>query len=211
MCIRDRYYVAYSQGVYVAITGSGEMAYSQDAMVWLELDNPLGGTFQGITGGRNNGAFFVPIEFGTQSNLNVIKYGARPLVRVITNAGKVSRLQIFEPGSGYASAPTITLTDNKNTIDVVLEARMAYGVLTQPTFTNRGTGFLNVSATIDGDGFKDEYQVGKVIQVKELSREPGPGDLFYINGIDDQIYRVTQITNVQGAAPNITAQFRVSQ
>ena len=22
---------------------SGEMAYSQDAMVWLELDNPLGG------------------------------------------------------------------------------------------------------------------------------------------------------------------------
>ena len=204
------YYVAYSQGVYVAITGSGEMAYSQDAMVWLELDNPLGGTFQGITGGRNNGAFFVPIEFGTQSNLNVIKYGARPLVRVITNAGKVSRLQIFEPGSGYASAPTITMTDNKNTIDVVLEARMASGVLTQPTFTNRGTGFLNVSATIDGDGFKDEYQTGKVIQVKELSREPGPGDLLFIQGIDDQVYRVTQITNLQGSEPDLTATFRIS-
>ncbi len=204
------YYVAYSQGVYVAITGSGEMAYSQDAMVWLELDNPLGGTFQGITAGRDNGAYFVPIEFGAQTNLNVIKYGARPLVRVITNAGKVSRLQIFEPGSGYASAPTVTITDNKNTIDVVLEPRMASGVLTQPTFTNRGTGFLNVSATIDGDGFKDEYQIGKVVQIKELSREPGPGDLLFIAGITDQVYRVTQITNLQGSEPNLTATFRIS-
>ena len=130
-------------------------------MVWLELDNPLGGTFNGICAGRDSGAFFVPIEFGSQSNLNVIKYGARPLVRVITNAGRLSRLQIFEPGSGYATAPTVTLFDNKNTIDAVIEPRMASGVLTQPTFTNRGTGFLNVSATIDGDGFKDEYQTGK--------------------------------------------------
>ena len=104
------------------------------------------------------------------------------------------------PNRDYASAPTVTITDNTNTIDVSVQARTANGVLAQPTFTNRGTGFINVSATIDGDGFKDEYQVGKVIQVKELSREPGPGDLLYINGIDDQIYRVTQITNVQGAA-----------
>ena len=34
--------------------------------------------------------------------------------------------------------------------------------------------------------------------------------MLYINGIGDQIYRVTQITNVQGAAPNLTAQFRIS-
>ena len=204
------YYVSYSQGVYVAITSSGELAYSQDAMVWLELDTPLGGTFQGICAGRSSGAFFVPIEIGNQSNLNVISYGARPLVRIITNAGKLSRLQIFEPGSGYVSAPTVTVTDNKNTIDAVLEPRMASGVLTQPTFTNRGTGFLNVSATIDGDGFKDEYQTGKVIQIKELSREPGPGDLLFIDGIDDQVYRVTQITNLTGSEPNLTATFRIS-
>ena len=204
------YYVAYSQGVYVAITQTGEMAYSQDAMVWLELDNPLGGTFQGISGGRNNGAYFVPVEIGTQSQLNVIKYGARPLVRVITNAGRISRLQIFEPGSGYTSAPTITLTDNLNIRDAVLEARMGSGVLTQPTFTNRGTGFLNVGATISGDGFKDQYQTGKVIQVTNLTREPSPGDLLFVEGIEDRIYRVTQITNVQGNEPALTATLRIS-
>ena len=204
------YYVAYSQGVYVAITQSGETAYSQDAMVWLELDSPLGGTFQSICAGRNSGAFFVPIESGSQSQLNVIKYGARPLVRVITNAGRISRLQIFEPGSGYASAPTVTLTDNKNLLDAQLLPRLGDGVLTQPTFTNRGTGFLNVTATVSGDGFKDQYQIGKVVQVTDLSREPGPGDLLFIDGIDDQVYRVTQITNVAGSEPALTAQLRIS-
>jgi len=34
--------------------------------------------------------------------------------------------------------------------------------------------------------------------------------LLYINGIADQIYRVTQITKVTGVAPNLTAQFRIS-
>jgi hypothetical protein len=33
---------------------------------------------------------------------------------------------------------------------------------------------------------------------------------LYINGIQDQIYRVTQITNVAGVAPNLTATFRIS-
>ena len=127
-----------------------------------------------------------------------------------TNAGKVSKIQIFDPGSGYASAPNYTLTDNRNTTDAVLQTRIANGVLSQPTFTNRGTGFINVSATIDGDGFADEYQIGKVIKVKDLSLEPGPGDLLYINGINDQIYRVTQITNVSGSAPNLSATFRIS-
>ena len=129
---------------------------------------------------------------------------------MITNAGKLSKVQIFDPGSGYSAAPNITITDNRNTIDAQLQCRIASGVLSQPTFTNRGTGFINVSATVDGDGLADEYQTGKVIQVKDISREPGPGDLLYVNGINDQIYRVTQITNVTGVAPNLSAQFRIS-
>ena len=50
---------------------------------------------QGITGGRNNGA--------SQNQLNLVhnqskcyKIWSEILVRVITNAGKVPRLQIFE-------------------------------------------------------------------------------------------------------------------
>ena len=144
------------------------------------------------------------------SSATVMKKGAPPLVRIITNAGKLSKVQIFDPGSGYSAAPNITITDNRNTIDAQLQCRIASGVLSQPTFTNRGTGFINVSATVDGDGLADEYQTGKVIQVKDISREPGPGDLLYVNGIDDQIYRVTQITNVTGVAPNLSAQFRIS-
>ena len=154
--------------------------------------------------------YFVPIKQGTITNLTVLKKGAPPLARVITNAGKVSKVQLLDTGSGYSTAPTITISDNVNVLDVAVEARIASGVLSQPTFTNRGTGFINVSATVTGDGFADEFQLGKVVQIKDLSREPGPGDLLYINGIQDQIYRVTQITNVAGVAPNLTATFRIS-
>jgi hypothetical protein len=201
--------VAYSQGTYVAITGAGEVAYSYDAVSWKQLTT-LTGSYSFIVGGRYQGGYFVPVKSGTTTDLTILKKGAPPLARVITNAGKVSKVQIIDPGSGYTSAPTVTITDNVNTVDVQVQPRLGNGVLAQPTFTNRGTGFINVSATIDGDGLADEYQVGKVIQVKNISREPGPGDLLYINGIDDQIYRVTQITNVSGSAPNISAQFRIS-
>ena len=203
------YKVSYSQGTYMAITTNGEVAYSYDAVSWKTLTT-LSGTYSTIIGGRYNGGYFIPLQAGPMSSLTVLKKGSVPLCRVITNAGKVSKIQIIDPGSGYTSAPTVTITDNVNTIDVSVQARIANGVLGQPSFTNRGTGFINVSATIDGDGLADEYQVGKVVEIKNLSREPGPGDLLYIDGIDDQIYRVTQINNVTGVAPNLSAQFRIS-
>ena len=203
------YSVTYAQGTYVAITQNGEVAYSYDAVSWKELA-VLTGSYSTIVGGRSNGGYFIPIRSTTSTNFTVMRKGAAPLCRVITNAGKVSKIQIIDPGSGYSTAPTVTITDNVNTLDVQVQARIASGVLSQPTFTNRGTGFINVSSTIDGDGFADEYQTGKVMQIKNLSREPGPGDLLYINGIDDQIYRVTQITNISGTVPNLSAQFRIS-
>jgi hypothetical protein len=201
--------VTSSQGTFIAITTNGEVAYSYDAVSWKQLTT-LSGTYTGIVGGRQNGGYFVPLKQGTMTDLTILKKGALPLARVITNAGKVSRIQLLDTGSGYSTSPTVTIQDNVNILDVAVEARIASGVLSQPTFTNRGTGFINVSATVDGDGFADEYQIGKVMQMKELSREPGPGDLLYINGIEDQIYRVTQITKVTGVAPNLTAQFRIS-
>ena len=204
------YKVTGMQGTFVAITANGEVAYSYDGMCWKQLTGTLSGTYDKIVEGRNSGGYFIPLKTTAMSSATVMKKGAPPLVRVITNAGKLSKVQIFDPGSGYSAAPNITITDNKNTIDAQLQCRIANGVLGQPTFTNRGTGFINVSATITGDGLADEYQVGKVVQIKDLSREPGPGDLLYVTGIADQIYRVTQITNVSGSAPNLSATFRIS-
>ena len=203
------YSVGYSQGTYVGITQNGEVAYSYDAVSWKELA-VLGGAYSAIVGGRNNGGFFIPISSSSVNSFTVLRKGSEPLARVITNAGRVSKLQIINPGSGYASEPTVTVTDNLNVLDVSVQARIASGVLAQPTFTNRGTGFINVSATVNGDGFADEFQTGKIVQIKNLSREPGPGDLLFINGIEDQTYRVTQITNITGVEPNLSAQFRIS-
>ena len=74
---------------------------------------------------------------------------------------------------GYATRSTVTVTDNVNTLDVALQPKNSrWCTRTAQPNTNRGTGFINVSATVDGDGFADEYQVGKVVQIKDLSREP---------------------------------------
>jgi len=104
----------------------------------------------------------------------------------------------------------ITITDPLATNEPTMLLRLANGVLPQPSFINRGTSFRSATATITGNGFADKYQVGKEIVVKELSREPGPGDNLAISGITQRDYLVTKVTNVQGVAPNLTATIQVS-
>ena len=43
-----------------------------------------------------------------------------------------------------------------------------------------------------------------------MTGKPGPGAILYIDGIDDQVYRITQINKITGSSPNIAAQFRVT-
>ena len=203
--------VAYSQGVYIAITDGGDHAYSFDAYSWKQLDSALAGTYNGIVGGRNTaGGYFIPLRTDSQSGAEKILKGATPLARVVTNSSAINNIQILDPGSGYSSEPTVTITDNLNTADATFKSFVHNGVLSQPEFTNRGTGFINVTATLSGDGFADEYQTGSYLEVKEMTGKPGPGAILYIDGIDDQVYRITQINKITGSSPNIAAQFRVT-
>ena len=90
------------------------------------------------------------------------------------------------------------------------EVRLGTGVLGPVEFTNRGTGYLNIGVTVTGDGYKDEYQLGEKLIVKELSREPGPGDNLYINEINDVVYSIQSVANLQGSEPNLTAELTIS-
>ena len=129
--------------------------------------------------------------------------------RVVVQNSRVNAVNIYNPGSGYTSAPTATITDNEATIDAVLEVFIEDGVLGIPTFANRGIGYVRSSASITGDGVAENNQNDVDIMIKDLSRLPGPGDNLSIDGITEVVYKVTRVTEVTGTEPNLSAKVRV--
>ena len=160
-----------------------------------------------IPGATSSGPIFYPLTGGTISSLATLRTGATTRATVLgASGGKLLTFYIQEPGSRYgATPPTMTIIDPDNTRDVYYDVRMANGCVGQVEFTNRGTGYINIGVTVQGDGYADMYQIGTSIVVKDLTREPGPGDNLYIAGINDVFYAVQTITNVTGSAPNFTA------
>ena len=135
--------------------------------------------------------------------------GTRAWGRAVLESSRITGINIYDPGSGYTTPPTITVTDNEETIDAQFDVFINDGVLGLPTFGNRGVGYIRSTGTITGDGFAELYQTGNVITVSNLIRLPGPGDNFYINGIDDVIYKLTKIESVSGTEPSLSATIRV--
>ena len=78
--------------------------------------------------------------------------GVRAICRAQVTTGKISAIRILEPGSGYVSAPTITIVDPSNTVEAPYQTYIGNGALGQPTFTNRGTNFSAAISTVSEIG-----------------------------------------------------------
>jgi hypothetical protein len=78
--------------------------------------------------------------------------GIRAIARAVVTTEKISSIRIIEPGSGYVSAPNITIVDPGNTVEAPTETFIANGVLGQPTFTNRGSAFVTAVTTVAETG-----------------------------------------------------------
>ena len=116
---------------------------------------------------------------------------------------KIYSITIIEPGSGYDPflPPALTIVDPTNTIEAPLEVRVGSGVLGQPTWTDRGTGYETAAMYIlSGDGYADIKQNGKYLFVNNLDRTPLPGSNLQIAG-NDTIYKLVQVFELQGTGP----------
>ena len=110
-----------------------------------------------MSGGYNAIAFGNPAQEGKFVMLpnaagtggNAVKIGATAKGRASVANQQVFEVRITNPGSGYATAPTVTVTDPNNLQDVDLAPQIGKGVLAQPTFVNRGTGYLTASLEIN--------------------------------------------------------------
>jgi hypothetical protein len=140
-----------------------------------------------------------------------ISQGAQARGRATVVANTISSIKIHEPGSGYTTVPTVSITDPNNTgADATVQVRIGNGALAQPTFISRGTSYSAASAEIVGDGYADNYQVSSFIGIKNLSAIPRNGSSFRVVGIDDVYYRVVNVTNLTGQAAPYTATIQIS-
>ena len=209
-------HVAYGQGVFMAVSTTTAAAVSEDGVTWTSKTTATasGGFASAAFGNPNRSGKFALIGSGGGSASQVSNYstqGARARGRAYVTSEKISIIRITEPGSGYASAPTITITDPNNTYEAPVQVRYGKEALANPSFKNRGTGYTTSSAEIDsGDGHANIFQNGSYVAVKQITARPVAGSNVTFAGYPTT-YKLVSIVTFAGAyAGDYTAFYQVS-
>lgn len=137
-------------------------------------------------------------------------YADRAKARAVVEDEKIVKILILDPGAGYVTAPTLTITDPNNLFEAPTEVRIADGVLGQPAWTNRGTAFTTASATVSGDGFADIYQPGVFVQVENLSLQPQAGSNVTFASLPGKFFKLVVVRNFVGTPGSFSAQLQLS-
>jgi hypothetical protein len=158
----------YSYGVTIGISGGGSPSVAAAA---VPVINEFTGAISSFTmTNKGKGYSTAPVTVTITPDT-----GSGVIARCRLAGTNVSRVVIIEPGSGYSAGPFMKLIDPNNTEDARFTVRIADGVLAQPTFSNRGYGWLNADGAVDGNGYADIFQTGSYVYVKGLTNIPTPG------------------------------------
>ena len=115
---------------------------------------------QNVTGGAFIGQALAPstteLVIGATSSdsvstYNVYKYAEAPYYYYETNANsRIERISVIAGGSGYSSAPTITIQGNGSGATAV--ATVSNGAITSIRVTSKGSGYTSSTVSITGGG-----------------------------------------------------------
>jgi len=183
-------------------TGSGSM-YATVNKVWSAISYG--------NGGGNSG--FLVLGVSNPVALQVF-VGATARGRPTVVDNELSKIYIHEPGSNYNpnSPPAMTITDPNNTgAEATFDVRIGDGVLGQPNWISRGTGFISAAAAIVGDGYADNYQASAFVEFENLTDIPIAGSNLQIAGIDDVYYKIVNVRSLTiTGADSYSAQLQLS-
>ncbi len=135
--------------------------------------------------------------------------GTGAQVRASVTTGRITQFYIVNPGSGYTSSPTLTITDPSETTEVPWECRVGDGVLAQPTWTSRGIDFETAGGQVTGNGYADIYQSAQFMNVYGMSDVPVEGANLQLDG-DSRFFKIVFVRELLGSAGNYTANLQVS-
>jgi hypothetical protein len=191
--------VAYGQGLFFAVSTTTTAATSEDGIYWTTRTMSASANgYSAITfGNSNETGVWAAVQAGAAGTVaSSILTGCTTKARAVVNDEKITSIRIIEPGSGYVSAPTMTIIDPNNTSEASTQVRKGKGVLANPTFTNRGTNYVTASATVTGNGYADLYQTGTYIAFKRLTGIPKAGSNVRITGINDVVYKLVNVSQL---------------
>ena len=197
--------LAYGQGMFIITSDdTDEIQYSTDGLYWQSYT--LSTT---ITGGYNAAVFgnpartgkfvILPNAAGTGGNLAQINTPAK--ARASISNEQVFEVRITEPGSGYTSAPTLTVVDPNNVDEVVFTPQIGDSALANPTFVNRGTGFTSASAEVDStesNGSALFPQAGTFIAVRRLTQRPVNGANVEFASLPGEFFKLVNVVSFLG-------------
>jgi hypothetical protein len=208
------YQIRYGQGIFFAVGDTegrvigadatppgGESNYaatSPDGVNWTARELSQNANWRGIGFGNpditlgdsttqsNSTGTWIAVATGLDHGCKVYT-GKRAQGRVIVESGSVTTVRMWDPGSGYRTNPTVTITDPNSTADAFIEIRRGDAVLAQPEWKNRGTGYRTSSTQVEilGDGFADQIPVGQNVTISGIAIVPGPGAQFRFRGADN--------------------------
>ena len=196
--------IAYGQGSFLAIDNTtGQVAATtQDALKWTSSTLTYTNNHRGVAFGNPGaeGTFVVVGGDGTNAVAQYQKNATPAFVRAQSQSGQLSAIRIIEPGSGYTTTPTLTVTDPSNTVDGTWTVRTSNGALAQPNWLDRGQDWENAECQITGDGYADMYQDGRYVNVEGLSDVPQEGANITFAG-NSTFYKLVNVTGLLGNGP----------
>ena len=198
--------IAYGQGMFaVTSTDTDAIAYSEyGTTTWsTQAVTAATGGYDAIAfGNPNRSPEFVSIGTGASAtNVANTILGARARGRVGIASEKIFQIRINEPGSGYSSAPAITITDPNNVDDVVVTVRTGDGALGTPTVIAPGTGFASATAEVNAansNGNADFFQDGAFVAVRQLTERPVPGSNVTFDSLPNQYFKLVNTVTFLG-------------
>lgn len=205
--------LTYGNGVFFAVVNAGSTVNytSETGILWTKHTGPAA-SYTDIAFGYNASTYeSMFIGVSASSAVDIYYAGCRTQARAVVTNGLISKLSLWEPGSNYTT-PSLVVTDPNNTNEVATLIRIGNGVLSNPSFISRGSGYntTSTSITITGDGYADDYQTGITLYCKNLSALPAAGDNLSILG-NSQVYKVAKSTILNGTtAPNLQALIQLS-
>jgi hypothetical protein len=196
----DWYKITYGQGVFLAVSTTTTAATSPDGITWtLRATSTAASGFNAITfGNRNRYGLFVGVGAGTGDVATYIRTGATARGRASVADEQIFEIRITEPGSGYSTVPTMTVTDPNNTFEVPHNLRLGKSALGIPSFIVGGTGFSTGDVVITGDGYADNIQSGGIIAVRQLTAIPKNGSNIVFAHLPDRNFKLVAVTGLLG-------------
>jgi len=165
--------VSYGQGLFFATaTGSTNIAAtSEDGITWTSRTLTATASWPAVAFGNINASPVWVALTASSTVANSIVTGVTAKARVKVSAGTISEIRMIEPGSGYTSTPTMTLTDPNQSAtpySSVLSGATVAGItgqLTVPSGNYTVGSAIIITGTNSGTCTITGYTSGKIYYI----------------------------------------------